>query len=169
MAKLIPTKSASVSSSKASTAPTGGDSAAPSYTPTNKLDPNELKGRRFGRVLAKLGKTTREQVHEGLNVQKAKKEKGQSKRIGDILVELGYIKPEDVMEALAGQAGMKMVHVHADAISKEAFEALPAESANTYQIIPLDYKATGKTLTIAMKSPDNFQAVDGLRLTPWTP
>ncbi len=168
MAKLIPTKAAPMSSKPPAGQPpaagsAGGD-AAPSYTPTNKIDPNELKGRRFGRVLAKLGKLTRDQVHEGLNVQKVKKEKGQSKRIGEILVELGYIKPDDVMEALAGQAGMRMVHVHGDAIAKEAFDALPAESANTYQISPLEYRAAGKTLTIAMKSPDNFQAVDGLRL-----
>ena len=132
-------------------------------TPGN-IDPSELKGRRFGRVLTKLGKVTREQVHEALNLQKSRREKGQKKPLGELLVELGYIKPNDILEALAGQAGMRMVDINLASIPDAAFEALPAESANTYQIIPLDYDAKTKTITVAMKSPDNFQAVDGLRL-----
>jgi type IV pilus assembly protein PilB len=136
--------------------------AEQSKSPT--VDPSELKGRRFGRVLAKLGKVTRDQVHEALNLQKPRREKGQKKLIGELLVELGYIKPNDILEALAGQAGMRMVEVNLASIPDAAFEALPAESANTYQIIPLDFDPKTKTITVAMKSPDNFQAVDGLRL-----
>ena len=128
------------------------------------IDPSELKGRRFGRVLTKLGKVTRDQVHEALALQKARREKGQKTPIGELLVELGYINKNDVLEALAGQAGMRMVQIDMEAIPDAAFEALPAESANTYQIVPLDYEERTRTLTIAMKSPDNFQAVDGLRL-----
>jgi type IV pilus assembly protein PilB len=131
---------------------------------TTGIDPAELKGRRFGRVLTKLGKVTREQVHEGLNLQKARREKGQKKPIGELLVELGYITPNDVLEALAGQAGLRMVQVKSDTIPQAAFDALPAESANTYQIIPLDFEPRTRTITIAMKSPDNFRAVDDLRL-----
>jgi type IV pilus assembly protein PilB len=52
------------------------------------IDPAELKGRKLGRVLTKLGKVSREQVHEALEIQKTRKAK-----IGEILVELGYIKP----------------------------------------------------------------------------
>jgi type IV pilus assembly protein PilB len=136
----------------------------PEQNKTGGVDPSELKGRRFGRVLTKLGKVTREQVHEALNLQKARREKGQKKLIGELLVELGYIKPNDILEALAGQAGMRMVEVNFGSIPDAAFEALPAESANTYQIIPLEFDQRTKTITIAMKSPDNFQAVDGLRL-----
>jgi type IV pilus assembly protein PilB len=129
-----------------------------------KVDPSELKGRRFGRVLTKLGKVTRDQVHEALEVQKTRRQKGRSEPIGELLVELGYITEADVLEALAGQAGLRMVHIDGDAIPDETFKALPAESANTYQIVPLQFDEKGKQLTIAMKSPDNFRAVDDLRL-----
>jgi len=129
-----------------------------------QVDPKELKGRRFGRVLTKLGKITREQVHEALQLQKTRREKGQSEPIGQLLVELGYITQDDVMQALAGQAGMRMVNVDAEEIPKQAFDALPAETANTYKIIPLDYDEGSRTLTVAMKSPDNFRAVDDLQL-----
>ena len=123
------------------------------------MDPSELKGRRFGRVLTKLGKVTRAQVHEALQVQKNRKEP-----IGQILVSLGYIEESDVLEALAGQAGMRMVHVTPEDIAQEVLDALPGETARTYQIIPLAYEERGRKITIAMKSPDNFRAVDDLRL-----
>ena len=128
------------------------------------LDPSELKGRRFGRVLTKLGKVTRDQVHEALTVQKTRRDKGQEVLVGQVLVELGHIAEEDVMRALAGQAGMRMVAIDLEALPQEAIDALPAETANTYQIAPLGFDASSRTITIAMKSPDNFRAVDDLRL-----
>ena len=85
------------------------------------IDPSELKGRRFGRVLTKLGKVTRDQVHEALALQKARREKGQKIPIGELLVELGYINKNDVLEALAGQAGMRMVQIDMEAIPEAAF------------------------------------------------
>ncbi len=129
-----------------------------------KIKPTELKGRRFGRVLTKLGKLTREQIHEGLQVQRTRKSKDQLVPLGKVLVELGYITNRDVMEALAGQAGMIMMDVDEKSISNDVFKALPPESANTYQIIPIEYNESARSLTIAMKSPDNFRAVDDLRL-----
>ncbi|MCH7602113.1 MAG: Flp pilus assembly complex ATPase component TadA [Planctomycetes bacterium] len=123
-----------------------------------------MKGRRFGRVLTKLGKLTREQIHEGLQVQRTRKSKDQLVPLGKVLVELGYITNRDVMEALAGQAGMIMMDVDEKSISNDVFKALPPESANTYQIIPIEYNESARSLTIAMKSPDNFRAVDDLRL-----
>ncbi len=128
------------------------------------IEPSELKGRRFGRVLTKLGKITRPQVHEALALQRTRKEKGQRELIGKLLVELGYITEDDILEALAGQAGMKMVDIEAEAIPAEAIEALPPETATTYQIVPLEFDSDSRMLTVAMKSPDNFRAVDDLRL-----
>ncbi|UCD74286.1 MAG: Flp pilus assembly complex ATPase component TadA [Phycisphaerales bacterium] len=128
------------------------------------IDPAQLKGRRFGRVLTKLGKVTRDQVHEALALQRTRKEKGQKELLGKLLVELGYIAEADIMEALAGQAGMRMVQIDKDAIPEEAIAALPAETANTYQIVPLEFDAASNQITVAMKSPDNFRAVDDLRL-----
>lgn len=128
------------------------------------VDPKELKGRRFGRVLAKLGKVSRDDVHKALALQKAQKEKGQAKKLGELLVELGHVTENDVLEALAGQAGMKMVEVEEDKIPESTYKAVPPETANTYQIIPIEYDEGTRKLTIAMKSPDNFRAVDDLRL-----
>jgi len=124
-----------------------------------RLDPKELKGRRLGRVLTKLRKVTREQVHEALHLQKTRKEK-----VGALLVSLGYINEDDVMAALAGQAGMRMVNLDKVDVEDAAIAAIPPETANTYEILPLKFDQASRSLTIAMKSPDNFRAIDDLRL-----
>lgn len=125
------------------------------------MDPSELKGRKIGRVLAKLDRCTREQVHEGLSIQQSQTVK---RKLGEILVELGYVKKSDVNEALAGQAGMRYVDLSKITIPQVALEAVPAENVNAYQFVPIDYIPERKRLTVALKSADNFQAVDDLRL-----
>ncbi len=120
---------------------------------------SELKNRKLGRVLTKLGKVTREQVHEALAVQKQRK-----KMIGELLVELGYVTERDVLEALAGQAGMGFVDLGQHEIDEETAHAIPAETAKAYSVVPFEHTPGSKRLKIAMKSPDNFRAVDDLRL-----
>ena len=66
------------------------------------IDIKQLQGRRIGRILVKLGKVTREQVQEGLQMQESRR-----LPIGQILVELGYVTDEDINQALAAQAGME--------------------------------------------------------------
>jgi len=122
-------------------------------------NPEELKGRKLGRVLTKMGKVTREQVHEALSIQRTRK-----KPIGELLVELEYCTPADVQAALAGQAGMAFVDLAGREVPQEAIDAVPAESARAYQVAPIDINTTARRLTIAMKSADNFRAVDDLRL-----
>jgi hypothetical protein len=123
------------------------------------LEVSEMKGRKLGRVLTKMGKVSREQVHEALTVQKTRKAK-----IGEILTELGYVTERDVREALAGQAGMAFIDLGGAEIPQDALDAVPAENVHAYGVIPVAYSAKGKRLKVAIKSPDNFQAVDDLRL-----
>ena len=135
-----------------------------STTKKKKLDPSQLKGRRFGRVLTKLGKVNREQVYEALSVQKVVRKKNENKKIGEIMLEMGLIQEVDILQALAGQAGLAWMELDVDSIPQIAFDTLPVESATTYQIVPVDYDESTKLLTIALKSPDNYRAVDDLRL-----
>jgi type IV pilus assembly protein PilB len=122
-------------------------------------DPAEMKGRKIGRVLTKLGKVTRERVHEALAVQQTRKA-----LLGQILIELGYCTARDINEALAGQAGMAFMDLSGLALADEVRDAVPSETVHAYQVVPVEYNARSKKLKIAMKSPDNFRAVDDLRL-----
>ncbi len=123
------------------------------------VDPVELKGRKLGRVLTKLGVVTREQVHEALSIQKTRKVP-----IGKLMVELGYCTDRDVSAALAGQAGMAYIDLTNVELPDAVRESVPAENVHAYQVVPIEYNPTSKRLKIAMKSPDNFRAVDDLRL-----
>jgi len=123
------------------------------------IEPSEMKGRKLGRVLTKLGKVTRDQVHEALAIQQTRKAP-----LGQLLVELNYCTQRDVLEALAGQAGMSFVDLTGFEIPDEAKEVIPAESVRSYEVVPLEYNKTSRRLKIAMKTPDNFRAVDDLRL-----
>jgi type IV pilus assembly protein PilB len=119
---------------------------------------SELQGRPLGRILVKMGKLTRDQVHEGLAKQK---ESGGP--LGDILVEMELIEPALRDRALAAQVGMDFVDLATREIPAEVIEQVPAQMANAYKIIPLEYDAETKELVIAMGSADNFRATDDLR------
>ncbi len=125
------------------------------------MDPSELKGRKIGRVLTKMGVVTREQVHEALAVQKGRTSKV---KLGELMVELGMCSKLDVDKALAGQAGMEYVDLSKVELDEETIGAIPAENAKAYQCVPIAYNPRTKQLKVAIKSPDNFQAVDDLRL-----
>jgi type IV pilus assembly protein PilB len=120
---------------------------------------NELKGRRIGRILTKMGKVTRDQVQEALGMQAQRRVP-----LGQLLVELGYISQDDVNLALAAQAGMETVDLENYDIPDAVVHLLLAETAQAYQVLPLAYEPKTNTLTVALKNADNFRALDDLRL-----
>jgi len=120
----------------------------------------ELKQRRFGRVLAKMGRATRDDVQLGLTAQQTT-HKG--KKLGAILVELGKITAQDVEIALAGQFGLEYVDLAELEIPKEVIAALQPATANSYKVLPIAFDPSTRALTIAMKNRDNYRAVDDLK------
>jgi type IV pilus assembly protein PilB len=120
---------------------------------------SELRGRKIGRVLTKMGKVTRDQVREALAMQEKQK-----RPLGQLLVELGYVTSDDVNVALAAQQGMETIDLDEIDIPDSVIHIIPAETAQASQVIPLQYDNDSNTLTVAIKSADNFHALDGLRL-----
>jgi len=120
----------------------------------------QFKGRPLGRVLIKMGKITREKVHQALSVQK---KSTAAVPIGQILIDLGFITEKDLKLALAFQLGMSYVNLMDMEISQEVLGQITAQMAMTYRVVPVDYDASSKTLSIAMDSSDNFRATDDLR------
>ncbi|MEM9752240.1 MAG: type II secretion system ATPase GspE [Planctomycetota bacterium] len=119
----------------------------------------DLKGRRIGRVLTKLGFCTRDQIQEALALQKTRRAP-----IGTLLIELGYVNADQLNQGLAAQQGMAMVDLSSYDISEEVLAKIPAEMANTYSVLPLSFNDKRNRLTVAVKSADNYQALDTLQL-----
>ena len=120
---------------------------------------DRYKGLRLGRILIRMRKCTRDQVHEGLKVQQKKRGP-----IGQILVELGHISESDLQLALAAQMGIEPVDLGDVEIAPEVIEKVPSHMANMHRIIPVGYDANTNTLQVALASPDNFQATDDLKM-----
>ncbi|KKL11088.1 hypothetical protein LCGC14_2549310, partial [marine sediment metagenome] len=122
------------------------------------IDVEALRGRPIGRVLVKMEYLTRDQVREALDIQKQK-----GGPIGQILVDLSYIDETVLTFALAFQAGMEYVDLEKMDISDDVIKQIPAQMANAYKIVPLEYEESANHLTIAVGSADNFRATDDLR------
>ena len=120
---------------------------------------SDLKGRSLGRILIKMGLLTRDKVHKCLAIQK---QKGGGIRLGQVFLEENLIKPRDLRIALAGQRGMEYVDVDGVEIPSDILALVPAQMAQTYKIIPIEYSKAANQLTVAMDSPDNFRATDDL-------
>jgi len=124
---------------------------------------DQLKGRPLGRILIKMGRLTRSQVHQGLAIQVEQKQKGIHTPIGQVLVEMGLITEKDRNVALASQMGYESIELEGREISAEVLEQIPAQMATTYKVVPIEYAPASKTLKVAIASPDNFRALDDLR------
>ena len=69
-------------------------------TASSTPSPDSFKGRPIGRVLTKMGKVTREQVIAALKYQKE-----HGGLIGNVMLKLGFIQPDDVAKAHTLQRG----------------------------------------------------------------
>ncbi len=119
---------------------------------------SQLRGRPLGRILIKMGRLTRTQVTEALELQKKK-----LGPIGQILIELGYVNEADVRLALGAQAGMEPVEIARIDLPTEIVALIPNQMARTYRAIPLDYEDASKLLSVALDNPANFMATDDLK------
>jgi type IV pilus assembly protein PilB len=121
----------------------------------------QLRGRTLGRILVKLGVLTREKVHQCLAVQK---KKGDGILLGQVMLELGMVDQKQLQKALAAQRGMEYVDLAGSEIEHSVIEQIPAQMANAYRVVPLEYDDAAKSMVVAIDSPDNFKATDDLSI-----
>ncbi len=119
----------------------------------------QLRGRTLGRILVKMGILTRDKVHQCLAIQK---KKGGGVLLGQVALELGLIDDKQLRKALAAQRGMEFVDLAGIEIAKNIIEQVPAQMANVYRVVPLEYSKTNNIMTVAIDNPDNFKATDDL-------
>ncbi|MBE3133017.1 MAG: Flp pilus assembly complex ATPase component TadA, partial [Acidobacteria bacterium] len=82
--------------------------------------------------------------------------------IGAVLVDLGYCEKTDVSAALAVQAGMRRIFLDELEIPIEVIEKMDGITARSYNVIPVEFD--GGRLTVAMADPNNFRALDELHM-----
>ena len=80
---------------------------------------------------------------------------------GRMAVVKGYITEEQVGEALAKQFGMPLVNLREASIPPSLLEIVPETMASVYKVVPMTLREN--VLTVAMADPQNLAALDDLR------
>ncbi|MCH8215583.1 MAG: Flp pilus assembly complex ATPase component TadA [Planctomycetes bacterium] len=106
-----------------------------------------------------MGILSRDNVSECLKIQA---DNGGTPKLGEILVEQGLIDQGQLQQALAAQRGMEFISIDGMDISAEVLEKVPAQMANTYRVVPIEYTSDTNELVVAVDDPDNLQATDDL-------
>ncbi|MDD5069161.1 MAG: hypothetical protein PHV17_00365 [Candidatus Omnitrophica bacterium] len=109
----------------------------------------------LGEILMERGILTRLQLDESLLTQK--KEGG---LIGEIIVNLGFAKEEDIAHCFSLQYGFPYLPLTNYEISKEVVELIPQSVMSHYCLIPID--RIENTLTVAMANPLNIHAIEDI-------
>ncbi len=109
----------------------------------------------LGQILVERGVITTSQLEKALETQRHKQG-----LIGEIIVEQGFAKEEDIAYCLALQFGYPYLPLENYEISKDVIQMIPKNVCRHYCLIPID--KIGKTLTVAMANPLNIQAAEDL-------
>lgn len=90
------------------------------------------------------------------------RQKERGGRLGEILVDMGRVKPRHLIETLAAQAGIERVNLDKLHITPDVLSLVPAELASKYNILPLS-RQNGR-LTVAMSDPFATEALEEVRV-----
>src|SRR3989338_1866990 len=117
-----------------------------------------MEEKSLGAILLEQTGLTEDQLQQGLVVQR---EKGI--KLGEALVQLKFLRTEDILKALSFQLGFPYEsRIDVEGVDTALVEKLPINYAKDNEILPL--KKEGKSIVVAMADPTNFYALDDLRL-----
>ncbi len=114
------------------------------------------KKEKLGELLLSAGIITKEQLQEAVDIQKNTHQK-----LGEILIQLNYIREQDLTNLLSEQLGIPTVDLEHYVIEPETISLISKWLAETYKVIPL-FKL-GNTLNVAMVDPQDIIAQDEIR------
>ncbi len=110
---------------------------------------------RLGELLVDQGVISEDMLHEALEEQKKN-----GARLGSTLVKLGYVKEEELLQALSKHFGVESVDLRKRNLDDALLKLIPAEIAGKYLVIPVS--RFGHTLTVAMINPGDVAAIEDI-------
>jgi len=116
------------------------------------------KRRTLGEIVREKGWATAEEIEECALA--AKKE---GAVLGNLLVARGHLTEEQLVEALAEQAGMSAIDLDAIEVAPDVIERVSLSIVEVYRIAPVRFDTETNTLTVAMADPLQVPALDDLR------
>jgi type IV pilus assembly protein PilB len=110
----------------------------------------------LGQLLLKAKLITEEQLNEAIRMQRL-----EGKRLGSVLLKLGYITEESLITFLSRQYNAPAINLSDYKIDTSLLKPIPYETAKKYQLIPISKDGAG--LRIAIADPSNNLAIDDVR------
>ena len=111
---------------------------------------------KLGELLVKGNLISPQQLQEARTYQKQ-----HGGKLGHNLVNLGFVKDEEITGLLSREYGVPAINLARFEIDPAVIKLVPAETAQKFKIIPLS--RAGANLTIAMVDPTNVFAMDDIK------
>lgn len=124
--------------------------------------PQGQKNIPIGKLLLMNGLITVDQLEYALKIQKQK-----GKKLGDTLIELGYISENDLGRILASRLKVDFVEISKLEPNKEATALLKMDYCEKHTVLPIDL--TEKGIVVATIDPMNFFLSDDIRVKSGKP
>src|SRR3989337_32364 len=88
--------------------------------------------KKLGELLVEKGLLTEEQCHNALDVQKKT-----GKRLGQAVIDLGYVKEEDLLQILSKQMSIPHIWLRKGMVDPKVVNVIPGDKARLYKIMPM--------------------------------
>jgi len=89
--------------------------------------------------------------------------RSENEPIGKVAVRLGLVNEDQVLKALGEQLGMKVVRLGEMTLPAELTDLVNETMASAFKIVPMSQSKKDKSLTVAMAEPQNPATIDSLR------
>jgi len=113
--------------------------------------------KQLGEMLKESNLISEEQIQEALRTQKRS-----GGRLGQILISLGYVTEQDILNVLEFQLGIEQVDLNSTRISNDLLKFFPENIIRQYKVLPIG--KDGSTLKVAMADPLNVFAIDDIKV-----
>lgn len=111
----------------------------------------------FGQRLVERGIISQQQLDEAIHKQQTSMSR---RKLGEILVRLGYISKSHIVEGLADQLGIPIVKLSDREIPERIRNLVDPSVATLYRVVPLGEE--GNRIILAMADPTNINNIDNL-------
>ena len=117
-----------------------------------------IQKRRLGEILVIANKINKAQLDEALKIQK---EEGM--KLGEVLVEKGFVTEYDIIHAIEQQIGIKEVDLGNIQCDKKVLKIVPQKICDKHMLAPFGFE-DGK-IKVAMADPLNIFAIDDIAIS----
>lgn len=112
----------------------------------------ESKDRKIGEMLVACRLVSEAELNKALKVQTQT-----GNHLGSVLLELGFLKVEELQELLGMQFGLPTANLFKLEIEPSIINLIPFEKMKHYEVLPI--AANSKSVLLAMVCPNNYNAI----------